>query len=51
MNKRVGLLLNFGGNTLAEGLRRIVNNLPPSLRVAAPPREPIGAESVAESVA
>jgi iron complex transport system substrate-binding protein len=26
----VGLLLNFGGNTLAEGLRRIVNNLPPS---------------------
>ena len=30
MNKRVGLLLNFGGNTLVEGLRRIVNDLPPS---------------------
>jgi len=23
-------LVNFGGNTLAEGLRRIVNDLPPS---------------------
>jgi GxxExxY protein len=30
MNKRVGLLINFGGNTLSEGLRRIVNDLPPS---------------------
>ena len=30
MNKRVGLLLNFGGNTLVEGLHRIVNDLPPS---------------------
>ena len=30
MNKRVGLLLNFGENTLTEGLRRIVNALPPS---------------------
>jgi GxxExxY protein len=29
-NKRVGLLLNFGGHTLREGLRRIVNDLPPS---------------------
>ena len=29
-NKRVGLLLNFGGNTLTEGLRRVVNDLPPS---------------------
>ena len=29
-NKRVGLLLNFGGNTLMEGLRRVVNDLPPS---------------------
>ena len=30
MNKRVGLLINFGGNTLKEGLRRIVNDLHPS---------------------
>jgi len=29
-DKRVGLLLNFGGNTLADGLRRVVNNLAPS---------------------
>jgi GxxExxY protein len=29
-NKRVGLLLNFGANTLREGLRRVVNHLPPS---------------------
>ena len=30
MNKPVGLLINFGGNTLKEGLRRVVNDLPPS---------------------
>jgi len=30
MNKRVGLLINFGGNTLKEGLRRVVNDLHPS---------------------
>lgn len=29
-NKRVGLLINFGAPTLKEGLRRIVNRLPPS---------------------
>jgi len=29
-NKRVGLLINFGANTLSEGLRRVVNNLPAS---------------------
>ena len=29
-NKRVGLLMNFGENTLVDGLRRIVNDLPPS---------------------
>ena len=29
-DKRVGLLLNFGANTLSEGLRRVVNNLTPS---------------------
>jgi len=29
-NKRVGLLINFGGNTLVDGLRRVVNDLPPS---------------------
>ena len=51
MNLPVGLLINFGAATLKEGLRRIVNNLPPSasphLRVntsvsafSAPPREP-----------
>jgi iron complex transport system substrate-binding protein len=46
MNLNVGLLLNFGGATLKEGLRRIVNNLPPdastldvNLRASAPPRE------------
>jgi iron complex transport system substrate-binding protein len=36
-DKRVGLLLNFGADTLTEGLRRVVNNLPssasPRLRV------------------
>ena len=30
MNKRVGLLINFGGNTLKDGLRRVVNDLQPS---------------------
>ena len=29
-NLQVGLLINFGGATLKEGLRRIVNHLPPS---------------------
>lgn len=29
-DKRVGLLLNFGANTMKEGLRRVVNSLPPS---------------------
>jgi iron complex transport system substrate-binding protein len=37
MELPVGLLINFGGATLKEGLRRIVNHLPasasPSLRV------------------
>lgn len=37
MNLQVGLLINFGGATLKEGLHRIVNNLPssasPRLRV------------------
>ena len=37
MHLPVGLLINFGAATFKEGLRRIVNNLPPS----APPREPI----------
>jgi GxxExxY protein len=35
----VGLLLNFGGETLKEGIRRLVNNHTP-LRVSAPLREP-----------
>lgn len=30
MHLPVGLLINFGGETLKEGLRRIVNNLAPS---------------------
>jgi iron complex transport system substrate-binding protein len=30
MNKRVGLLINFGDNTLKEGLHRVVNDLEPS---------------------
>ena len=30
MDLPVGLLINFGGETLKEGLRRIVNNLSPS---------------------
>lgn len=29
-DKRVGLLLNFGANTLKEGLLRVVNDLSPS---------------------
>ena len=40
-NMQVGLLINFGGATLKEGIRRIVNSLPPSasprLRVNQPP--------------
>ena len=30
LNLPVGLLINFGGETLKEGLRRIVNNLAPT---------------------
>ncbi|AHG88891.1 GxxExxY protein [Gemmatirosa kalamazoonensis] len=29
MHLPVGLLLNFGAGTMKEGLRRIVNDLPP----------------------
>ena len=29
-NLRVGLLLNFGASTMKEGLKRVVNDLPPS---------------------
>lgn len=36
LNLHVGLLINFGGATLKEGLHRIVNNYVPSL--SAPPR-------------
>jgi iron complex transport system substrate-binding protein len=43
MNLRVGLLINFGGATIREGLRTIVNQLPasasPRLRVNQPQRE------------
>ncbi|HEV7990302.1 MAG TPA: GxxExxY protein [Gemmatimonadaceae bacterium] len=41
-NLRVGLLLNFGAGTLRQGLKRVVNDLPPSasprLRVNRPSR-------------
>ncbi|MEA2236833.1 MAG: hypothetical protein QOC81_1557 [Thermoanaerobaculia bacterium] len=41
---QVGLLINFGGATLKEGLHRIVNNLPlsasPRLRVNRAPGQP-----------
>lgn len=30
MNLPIGLLINFGGATLKEGLQRVVNKLPPS---------------------
>ena len=30
LNLPIGLLINFGGATLKEGLVRVVNNLPPS---------------------
>ncbi len=44
MDLPVGLLINFGGETLKEGLRRIVNHLSPSasphLRVNQPKLEP-----------
>ena len=29
MDLRVGLLLNFGADTMKEGLTRVVNDLPP----------------------
>ena len=36
MNKRVGLLINVGGSTLTDGLRRVVNYpIPPRLRASA----------------
>jgi GxxExxY protein len=44
MNLPVGLLINFGEQTLKDGLHRVVNNLPPSasprLRVNWPPMNP-----------
>ena len=46
MNLSAGLLINFGGATLKEGLHRVVNSyvssVPPRLRVNG--REPDGAE-------
>ena len=38
--QRVGLLINFGGDTLKEGVRRLVNNYRPSAS-SAPLREQI----------
>ncbi len=50
LNLPVGLLINFGGATLKEGLRRIVNNFPSeasslrsNLRVSASPRDDLTA--------
>ncbi len=44
LNLQVGLLINFGGETLREGIRRVVNNYrSPSLPAqdsSAPPRSP-----------
>ena len=38
LKQPVGLLINFGGETLREGVRRVVNNhSSPSLRASAPP--------------
>src|SRR5690348_9341656 len=38
LDLRVGLLINFGGATLKEGLRRFVNGyVPPNLRSQLPP--------------
>ena len=38
LNQPVGLLINFGGETLKEGVRRVVNNhSPSSLCASAPP--------------
>lgn len=39
MKQPVGLLLNFGGETMKEGVRRLVNNYNPSA-ISAPLREP-----------
>ena len=37
LGQPVGLLVNFGGETLKEGVRRVVNNHTSSLRASAPP--------------
>ena len=39
LQQPVGLLINFGGETLKEGVRRVVNNHS-SLRASAPPLNP-----------
>jgi GxxExxY protein len=40
LRQPVGLLINFGGETLKEGIRRVVNSHAPSLRASAPPLNP-----------
>ena len=37
LHQPIGLLINFGGETLKEGIRRVVNNHSSSLRASAPP--------------
>lgn len=37
LKQPVGLLINFGGETLKEGVRRVVNNHSSSPRASAPP--------------
>ncbi len=42
LNLPVGLLINFGGATLKDGLRRVVNDYsPPIFNPAVPPRLPV----------
>lgn len=52
LNVQVGLLINFGGATLKEGLHRVVNRLPasasPGLRVNAGPERSRGGAEDAE---
>jgi GxxExxY protein len=45
LKQPVGLLINFGGPTLKEGFKRLVNDYRP-LGVSAPLREHIGEENV-----
>jgi GxxExxY protein len=41
MNLQVGLVLNFGAGTMKEGLKRVVNDLPPSASPSLRVNQPI----------